>query len=309
MCLDAIDDCRPYFIGFLGERYGWAQNEGFSEDNALTETFNNASLKYPWVLDYKDRGIMELEAIYGALQPQLYPNYKELPPEESSCHRSFFFFRDPLSITKRFELGDPERKNYEEESEDGHRKLRELKNTIRASGLPLIDGYSIENLSSHIMKALTIAIDEDFPDDEPAAKQRNLNGMNSKNIYYKFDSVHAALDNYSSSSTEYPFFIYGGEGTGKSTTLVHWMDEKINEGRKVFSYSINETPSCDSLVKKLFNDFAEEFFLKDFEIPRGTDESIRISLSSLFEAIDFQLKKKKFKNNNWNIRISSLFFY
>ncbi|MBK9175508.1 MAG: DUF4062 domain-containing protein [Flavobacteriales bacterium] len=27
LCLDAIKDCRPFFIGILGERYGWVPTD------------------------------------------------------------------------------------------------------------------------------------------------------------------------------------------------------------------------------------------------------------------------------------------
>ena len=27
LCLDEVDRCRPFFIGMLGQRYGWAPEE------------------------------------------------------------------------------------------------------------------------------------------------------------------------------------------------------------------------------------------------------------------------------------------
>ena len=82
-------------------------------------------LKYPWINKYKDKSVSELEIIYGALNTELSKTNKN----DKNKTRKLFFFRDPLSITKRFELGDPERNNYEESSSDGHRKLRELENS------------------------------------------------------------------------------------------------------------------------------------------------------------------------------------
>ena len=39
LCLDLIDDCRPFFIGILGERYGWMP----------TKIPPEAIKKYGWV--------------------------------------------------------------------------------------------------------------------------------------------------------------------------------------------------------------------------------------------------------------------
>ena len=38
LCLDLIDECRPFFIGILGERYGWVPIEIPDE---LIEKLNN----------------------------------------------------------------------------------------------------------------------------------------------------------------------------------------------------------------------------------------------------------------------------
>jgi nephrocystin-3 len=40
-CLQEVDNSRPYFVGLLGERYGWHQ-ETSGADKSLTETFQVA---------------------------------------------------------------------------------------------------------------------------------------------------------------------------------------------------------------------------------------------------------------------------
>ena len=297
MCLDAIDECRPYFICFLGERYGWSQNEGFPTDECLEETFNNAQQKYPWVSQYKDRGIVEMEILYGVLQPQLSPVYKELPPEETECHRSFFYFRDPLSITKRFELGDPERKNFEEESSDGHRKLRELKDRIRDTKLPLVDGYSLDKLSSLIMNNLLTSLDEDFPEDEPSAKKHKGPSTHAKMFYHPNASANQAMENYisepiSSSKNNHPFIVYGGEGTGKSTVLMHWLEGRPEDMEidSILSYSImDSSPTPQFVASSIFKEVSKLYSLTPLPSPDGTDDDLRLSLQSLFDAVAIQL--------------------
>jgi len=55
LCLAEIDRCRPYFIGVLGDRYGWV------DDGAAGVLARCA----PHLLPYADRSVTELEVRYG----------------------------------------------------------------------------------------------------------------------------------------------------------------------------------------------------------------------------------------------------
>ena len=52
LCLELIDECRPYFVGILGERYGWVP-KSFSEEVAS---------KYGWVQYQTGKSVTELES-------------------------------------------------------------------------------------------------------------------------------------------------------------------------------------------------------------------------------------------------------
>ncbi len=41
-CLREIDHSRPYFVGILGERYGWHQENDDGTDKLLKKTFEKA---------------------------------------------------------------------------------------------------------------------------------------------------------------------------------------------------------------------------------------------------------------------------
>ena len=63
-CLKEVDLCRPYFVAFLGERYGWSQNKGapegtlaFTLDQLLQQTFRYAKEEYPWLDRYQNRSV------------------------------------------------------------------------------------------------------------------------------------------------------------------------------------------------------------------------------------------------------------
>ena len=64
VCLDAIKDCKPYFIALLGDRYGWVPLKNRT-DSALTKYFRNINV----LSESSNEGISvtEMEIIVGSL--------------------------------------------------------------------------------------------------------------------------------------------------------------------------------------------------------------------------------------------------
>jgi nephrocystin-3 len=56
LCLDEIRSCRPFFIGLLGERYGWVPG-----DDAFTADLRE---EQPWLENLRDRSVTELEILH-----------------------------------------------------------------------------------------------------------------------------------------------------------------------------------------------------------------------------------------------------
>jgi tetratricopeptide (TPR) repeat protein len=84
ICLREIERSRPYFIGMLGERYGWVPERG---------VFSSAVLEaHPWLAPHAGSASMtEIEMLHGVLnQPDM-------------ASRALFYLRDPL-----WALGQPE---------------------------------------------------------------------------------------------------------------------------------------------------------------------------------------------------------
>ena len=75
LILREIDECRPYFVGILGERYGW-----------VPSSFNEKAVsKYGWMQYHTGKSVTDLEILYGVLNdPQM--------------QRRAFFFRNPAFI-------------------------------------------------------------------------------------------------------------------------------------------------------------------------------------------------------------------
>lgn len=64
-CLEEVDRCRPYFIGIIGERYGWVPeyHEILMDPDLLS--------RYPWIdhLALEGASITEMEFVHGVFNP------------------------------------------------------------------------------------------------------------------------------------------------------------------------------------------------------------------------------------------------
>ena len=139
VCLAEIDHCRPYFIGLLGERYGWVPGE-FHQDVVEGN---------PWLIELKDRSVTELEILHGVLN------------NPAMADRTTFYFRDPQYLDQ---VPAEQRGNFRSESEPAAAKLAALKQRIRQSGLPLVESYPDPHSAAvRIGDYLRRAIEAAFP--------------------------------------------------------------------------------------------------------------------------------------------------
>ena len=117
LCLQQIDECRPFFIGILGERYGWVP----------TRYPANALKKFGWIQHHTGKSVTELEILHGVLE------------NRQMRGRAFFYFRDPVTIQPVPE--SIRRAVYTETDRGQIEKLVELKTKIRDSGYPVMENY------------------------------------------------------------------------------------------------------------------------------------------------------------------------
>jgi len=79
VCLDEIDRSLPFFIGIIGDRYGWIPPK---------ERLKIVEKEKGFISEIEDKSVTALEIEYGVLA-----NNRQLD-------RSFFFFREPLPLDK-----------------------------------------------------------------------------------------------------------------------------------------------------------------------------------------------------------------
>jgi len=119
ICLDEIENCRPFFIGILGERYGWTPEKYQVPDYP----------RYDWVQAFeKGHSITALEIYQGVLKN----------PEMR--HQAFFYFRNPDFIR---DVPVEKHTDIVEENQHAAKKLFHLKEDIK-------DTFRVHQLPGHI---------------------------------------------------------------------------------------------------------------------------------------------------------------
>ena len=202
ICLSEIDRARPYFIGMLGERYGWVPPpDGYAAD--LLE-------RQPWLKKHQGgKSVTELEILHGVLN------------NRSMKGRAFFYFRTPAYAWAKG--GD-----YLPSSEDRARQT-ELKRRIRERGLPVVSYTNPEALAKRIERDLWKLLNAEFPASEvPDAYERErlrheAYAAPKRRLYLGGERYQAAIAKLL--ETEEPrIMIEGVSGGGKSALLANFFE-------------------------------------------------------------------------------------
>ncbi len=203
ICLAEIDRSRPYFLGFIGERYGWVPKK-HEYDESLT-------LEQTWLDELRgDKSVTELEMLHGVLNN---------PAMED---RAFFYFRDPDYSNSRGGA-------YLSESPEDKAKLEELKDRIRKSGFPVVENYTNpEALAEHVKQDLWKLIDDAFPESKvPDAldlerRRHEIYSASRQGMYIGGEKYFAALDQAMAEQPRKPVLVTGASGGGKSALAANW---------------------------------------------------------------------------------------
>lgn len=262
LCLDEIHASRPFFIGLLGERYGWVPGE---------EVFtNDLKEEQPWLLDIKGKSVTELEILHGVL------NNPEM------AHRAFFFFRDPEYTTSKGADFLPENKA-------AAAKQKRLKALIRKickkKNIPLHENYSdAQSLAQLVLEQLKAAIESQFPlENIPNPLDREASDHEAfaearRHTYIGRDEYYRLPDRYCENGGK-PILLLGDSGSGKSALLANWVShwKKDHPSDFVLHHYIGGTPdSADhwKLMSRLMEEIKRWAGESD-EPPREHDDMLR----------------------------------
>ncbi len=288
ICLEEIEECRPYFLGLLGERYGSIPSR---LDPVLVA-------QEPWLQQYENRSITELEIVHGVLR------------DPSMAGRAFFYFRDPAyarshpgneeapSAREIEELGPV---GAEQLSQQRREKLVALKNHVRASGLPVRENYrNPVELGALVLDDITKVIDELFPagsEPSPTEREHELHEEFARAraaVYIARASDLEQLERHVA-STDPPLVVVGESGVGKSALLANWARRSRARQQRaqphpaaLVMHFIAASPASRDwigMLQRLIGELNAHFGL-DLQIPDEREELRAAFATALSEAAD-----------------------
>lgn len=215
VCLAEIDRCRPYFIGLIGERYGWVPP-------SLPPPALDA---HAWLRDVPGRSVTELETLHGALN------------DPATARHAFFYLRGPTAA------------DVEPEGAEAVERLDDLKSRIRASGLPVREAYGDPaTLGELVLADFRGVIDVDFPPgSEPGAWDRERFAHRSfarsrTRSYVERPGEYGPLDDLLERGGP-PLVVTGPAGAGKSALLANWAEHLADGTERALVYhAVPATP-------------------------------------------------------------------
>ena len=202
ICLAEIERTRPYFIGLLGQRYGWVPDE---IPATLAEEMG-------WLSDDAGRSVTELEILHGVLND---------PDAEG---HAFFYLRDPAWVEQ---LPAGERDVFLEGDPIGEQRLAELRQRLTDSDVPTRAYPDPIALGELVLADLVALVEARFPDPNPPSPRARAEGVHSsfgRRLLKGFvarPAVAAQLDALVDPQGG-PVLIAGPSGAGASALVTDW---------------------------------------------------------------------------------------
>lgn len=219
ICLKEIEASRPFFIGIIGDRYGWIPSENdFPENCSLFENF-------PWVKEDIKNGlsITEIEIQFGVLRNKLPLN-------------AFFYIKETS-------------KDYTLEDSEEAKKLSHLKEQILAQKEYPVKYYkTAEELGKLIKNDIRKHLYSIFPKKEEndiikesAHVQESI--LRTKTEHYiRLKGAYEFIDDFIISPQRL-LVIKGESGTGKSSLLANWAHNR-KDSHNIFVHFIDTAYNC-----------------------------------------------------------------
>jgi tetratricopeptide (TPR) repeat protein len=264
LCLQEIEHCRPYFIGLLGERYGWVPEE---IPEALFET-------QPWLREHLHKSVTALEILHGVL----------LDPEMEK--HAFFYFRDPA-----YAAAHP---GFTEENPALCQQLEVLKDDIRRSGFPVKEPFATpKQLGEWVLHDLTAVIERLYPETQipneldRAALDHEAYSASRRTVYIGRDEYMTRLNAHAAGDGP-PLVIMGESGGGKSALVANWTHHWSQQHPEtpVLVHFIGAAPDSANwmaMLRRLLGEFQRKFGIQ-IEIPDQPD-ALRMTFANALSLV------------------------
>jgi tetratricopeptide (TPR) repeat protein len=259
LCLEQIDECRPFFLGFLGDRYGWVP------PRLPAETLR----RFPWTADHPGASVTELEIRHGVLHA-------------GGARHALVCLRDPHSLAS---IPEPTRSAvFAETNPDARRRLAVLKQQLTAGGHAAAAPYpcrwdadaydrptrspgrlvGLEAFGRQVHDWLWEAVraELNLPGQptgghgDPLAEEADFHERLMElrlRVYAGREQLNDALHAYSAGDSELPCLVTGPSGSGKSAALVRFVTTLRRSHPEVFvlAHFVGASPRSTSLREML----------------------------------------------------------
>lgn len=238
ICLKEIDNSKPFFIGIVGNRYGWCPS--FDDLKPDEELLN----QYPQIAEYLRHGISitEMEMQYAVLNNS-----------KSKCN-ALFLLKD-------------EKTPHDSEANDSEKeKLQSLRTAIykyagrsgSSSYIRVVKYSSLEQLGDAVQSFFRHLLDIYYPAKDFTSSDFLINGQRSllhqltNGFIPLYPDIYTALEKWilSKDSSGGIFLLTGSEGSGKSSFLAHWVRTQKEKSDLPVIYYWSDGGHCSS-----FNEF------------------------------------------------------
>jgi len=255
-CLQEIDRCRPFFIGILGDRYGWIPE--------FQDIHKNAFLmeEHRW---------LEEAVLEGSSLVEMEFNYAVLNSLEPMPGASFY-------ILERPELGSKPRVEQDELSKQ---KLDILRNRIFNSKRPVRTFSNAKELGNLVREDLLRAIDVLHPaknERHPLQRERRLHeafSISRRQAYVARQETLKRLTDHALGD-EQPLIVHGASGLGKSALLAYWSRffAQRHPDKTVVAHfigSVSSDTGHEGLLRRILMEIKDLLSIED-EVPNSVAE-------------------------------------
>jgi preprotein translocase subunit SecA/nephrocystin-3 len=259
ICLREIENSVPFFIGIIGNRYGWIpKSKDLSE--SITERFTDVS-KYI----KQELSVTEIEMRFGVLA------------RKEDMHAYFYIKEQEENLEKVDEL----------------EKLNNLKQDVVKSRYPSSNYKSPRDLAKQVEEAFIKLLDTLFPKGNLSELEKERIGQRSYmnqlcQNYIKKESNFEFLDKWLASTNSYQLVVTGASGLGKSALIANWIKMKLTDKNCEYNIIYHFTgnggseSSSEHITKSIANEIKDIYGRVDDELGSET------KLEDLFFKVSFE---------------------
>lgn len=257
VCLREIENSIPFFIGIIGNRYGWVPSRKDLGESVIE--------RFPEVNKYVEQhlSVTEMEMQFAVLN-------------RDEDMYAYFYIKE---------------QDENQEGEDYPEMLNRLKQEVRRSKYPPYGYTSPEDLANKVEAAFVNLLDALFPEGNISQEEKERIGQRSFmnqlcQNYIKDESNFEVLDTWLAKEDCSQFVVTGASGLGKSALIANWLKVKLSDNNCEYNIIYHFTgnggseSNSDCIIKSIANEIKRIYEWKDNEFETETkleDLFVRVS--------------------------------